>query len=234
MGESSVSRGAQVTDDFMSALDAIIEERSLLKHPFYQAWSAGTLPAAALREYAKQYFHFEAAFPTFLSAVHSRCGPGPTRQAILENLWDEEQGAENHLALWLRFCRALGLEEAEVRASEPNEATRALIDGFDAACREGTVAQGLAALYAYESQAPAVAEAKIEGLRRFYHFEDASNYAFFSVHRELDVEHSGAERAAVVAAATDESARRGLEEATRAASGHLWRFLDGAYAGSCN
>jgi pyrroloquinoline-quinone synthase len=223
-----------VTKDFIVALDAIIAERSLLKHPFYQAWSAGTLPVAALREYAKQYYHFEAAFPTFLSAIHSRCAPGPTRQAILDNLWDEEHGADNHLALWLRFCAALGLDEAAVRASEPNEATRALIKGFDAVCREGTVGEGLAALYAYESQAPAVAEAKIEGLRSFYNFEDADSYAFFNVHRELDVEHAGAERAAVVATATDARARRGLEEATRAAADRLWSFLDGAYAASCN
>ena len=28
----------------IETLDAIIDERSLLKHPFYQAWNAGTLP----------------------------------------------------------------------------------------------------------------------------------------------------------------------------------------------
>ena len=53
-----------MTQEFSENLDAIIDERSLLKHPFYQAWTAGTLPLESLREYAKQYFHFEAAFPT--------------------------------------------------------------------------------------------------------------------------------------------------------------------------
>ena len=103
-----------MTEQFTETVDAIIDERSLLKHPFYQAWTAGTLPLDTLREYAKQYFHFEAAFPTFLSAMHARCEPGATRQALLENLWDEEHGADNHLALWLRFCDGLGLDADDV------------------------------------------------------------------------------------------------------------------------
>jgi len=218
-----------MTHEFVHRLDAIIAERSLLKHPFYQAWSAGTLPLEALREYARQYYHFEAAFPTFLSAVHSRMQPGPARQAVLQNLWDEEHGPENHLALWLRFCRSLGLPDGEVVAGEPNAETRALVEGFMAACTEGSVAEGLAALYAYESQAPEVARRKIAGLQRFYGFEDPKGYEFFSVHQEIDIHHSQAEREVIAAAAADASARAGLEEAAHTAAGRLWRFLDGAY-----
>jgi pyrroloquinoline-quinone synthase len=222
-----------LTDSFTETLDAIIDERSLLKHPFYQAWNAGTLPLESLQEYAKQYFHFEAAFPTFLSAVHARMEAGPARQAVLDNLWDEEHGEQNHLALWLRFAESLGVSEADVRASEPNAETRDLIDGFRAACSEGTVAEGLATLYTYESQAPKVAETKIRGLKAFYGFEDPKGYEFFSVHQDIDVYHSQSEREVVAAAATTEAARAGLEEATRQAAGRLWRFLDGAYAGAC-
>jgi pyrroloquinoline-quinone synthase len=223
-----------VTDQFSETLDQIIEDRSLLKHPFYQAWNAGTLPLESLQEYAKQYFHFEAAFPTFLSAIHARMEPGEARKAVLDNLWDEEHGENNHLALWLRFCETLGLDEADVRASEPNAETRDLVDGFRAVCREGSVAEGLATLYAYESQAPRVAETKINGLRAFYGFEDPRGYEFFSVHKDVDVYHSQAERDVVVAAAASADDRAGLEEATRLAADRLWRFLDGAYAGVCN
>jgi pyrroloquinoline-quinone synthase len=220
------------TTDIIETLDAIIDDRSLLKHPFYQAWTAGTLPVDSLREYARQYFHFEAAFPTFLSAVHSKCEPGETRRAILENIWDEESGPENHLTLWLRFAEALGVSKDEVRASEPNAETRDLIDGFRAACRDGSIAEGLATIYAYESQAPAIAREKIAGLRRFYGMDEAG-YKFFSVHQDLDMHHAQAEHTAVATAATTEAQRRGLEEATRKAAARLWRFLDGAYAGSC-
>ncbi len=222
-----------MTEQFTETLNAIIDERSLLKHPFYQAWNAGTLPLESLQEYAKQYFHFEAAFPTFLSAIHARMEAGPARQAVLENLWDEEHGEQNHLALWLRFAESLGVCEADVRASEPNAETRDLIDGFRVACAGGTVAEGLATLYAYESQAPKVAETKIRGLKAFYGFDDPRGYEFFSVHQDIDVYHSQTERDVVAAAATTEGARAGLEEATRSAADRLWRFLDGAYAGAC-
>jgi len=222
-----------LTEQFTETLDAIIDERSLLKHPFYQAWNAGTLPLESLQEYAKQYFHFEAAFPTFLSAVHARMEAGPARQAVLENLWDEEHGDQNHLALWLQFAESLGVSEADVRASAPNAETRDLIDGFRSVCTEGTVAEGLATLYAYESQAPKVAETKIRGLKAFYGFEDPKGYEFFSVHQDIDVYHSQTEREVVAAAATTDTARAGLEEATATAADRLWRFLDGAYAGNC-
>jgi pyrroloquinoline-quinone synthase len=222
-----------MTANIIETLDAIVAERSLLKHPFYQAWTAGTLLVDALREYAKQYFHFEAAFPTFLSAIHARCEPGATRQAILDNLWDEEHGPDNHLALWLRFCEALGLGEAEVRSSEANQETRDLICGFRAACSEGSITEGLAALYAYESQAPEVASQKIAGLKRFYEMEDARAIAFFSVHQDMDVYHAQAERDAIAAAATTAAQRLALEAATRTAADRLWRFLDGAYRDAC-
>jgi len=222
-----------VTQQTAEVLDTIIDERSLLKHPFYQAWNAGTLPREALREYAKQYFHFEAAFPTFLSAIHARCEAGPTRQAILANLWDEEHGPENHLALWLRFCEALGLDEAEVRSSEPSPETRELVDGFRAACSNASVGAGLATLYAYESQAPQVARQKILGLKRFYGMDDPRSIAFFSVHQELDIEHSQAELDAIRAATTSDAAQHDVAEATRTAAERLWRFLDGAYATCC-
>ena len=172
------------TQTFTETLDEIIDERSLLKHPFYQAWNAGTLPLESLRDYAKQYFHFEAAFPTFLSAIHARMEPGEARKAVLENLWDEEHGDENHLALWLQFCESLGLDEAEVRASEPNAETRDLVDGFRAACSDGSVGEGLATLYAYESQAPARRRARRSSVcRSFYGFDDPRGYEFFSVHQ---------------------------------------------------
>src|SRR5437763_1779859 len=55
-------------------------------------------------------------------------------------------------------------------------------------------AEGLAALYAYESQIPAICESKIDGLRRYYGFGDSKHYHYFTVHLAADREHSAAER----------------------------------------
>src|SRR5438067_12177569 len=97
----------------INSLDDQIAAKRMLDHPFYQRWSAGTLSPEELREYARQYYHYALAFPTFLSAMHAQCDDLATRQAILENLIEEERGADNHPELWLRFCEALGLDRGD-------------------------------------------------------------------------------------------------------------------------
>ena len=52
-------------ESLLSRLDRRIESRSLLTHPFYQAWQAGILSQDDLRAYARQYYFFEANFPRF-------------------------------------------------------------------------------------------------------------------------------------------------------------------------
>jgi len=39
--------------DIVATLDSVISERSLLKHPFYQAWTAGTLTLERLQNYVE-------------------------------------------------------------------------------------------------------------------------------------------------------------------------------------
>jgi len=68
-------------------IDALIDEKPLLGHPFYTKWADGTLPREALQEYACQYYAFESSFPRFLSTLHSRCDRPEIRQQILDNLW---------------------------------------------------------------------------------------------------------------------------------------------------
>ncbi len=215
--------------DLIGKMREIIDERSLLKHPFYRAWNEGTLPVESLREYAKQYYHFEAAYPRFLSGVHARCEDSAVRQLLLDNLWDEEHGDDNHVELWLSFCDALGLDRDEVVESEPVEATRDLVDSFVDMTSEGSLAGGAAALYSFESQVPKVADAKINGLRDFYDMDDKRSVSFFTVHRELDVEHSEAEAEMVGVLAGSEDEESAALDATDAATDKLWKFLDGVY-----
>ena len=83
-------------------------EYSMLKHPFYVAWTEGKLSKAVLAEYAKQYYAHVRAFPTYVSGVHSRCDDISVRQQLLENLIEEERGEENHPELVAAFCRRPG------------------------------------------------------------------------------------------------------------------------------
>src|SRR5438128_1117353 len=148
----------------LDKIDNDIAAKHLLKHPFYLAWTRGELSKEALADYARQYYHHVAAFPTYLSAVHAKCEEQDTRKQLLNNLVDEEAGSPNHPELWLQFANGLGVSQEEVTTSPKWSETSNLIGTFRSICSKGTTAEGLAALYAYESQIPAVAESKIKGL----------------------------------------------------------------------
>ena len=181
-------------NQYLDKIDKNIAAKHLLKHPFYLAWARGKLSKEALADYARQYYHHVAAFPTYLSAVHAKCDDQITRKQLLANLIDEEAGSPNHPELWLQFAEGLGASRANVQDAEKWSETRNLIDTFRSICGDPSIAQGLAALYAYESQIPAICESKIEGLNKHYGFTNPKDYQYFSVHIEADREHSAAER----------------------------------------
>jgi pyrroloquinoline-quinone synthase len=210
--------------DLLSRLDRMIDERHLLTHPFYTKWTAGTLPIESMQEYTRQYFAFESAFPQLLSGLHTRTDDAATRQEILDNLWDEEHGPENHAELWLRFAEGIGVDRKDVQEADLNPATERLVETYRDLVREAPVAAGLAALYAYERQVPEVAQSKIDGLRDHYDVTDPRATRFFVVHGVLDVEHSGREREMVGRLATDAD-EPAITDATDRALGAWWDFL---------
>ena len=213
-----------------TAIDAMVEAQAMLSHPFYQAWTEGRLPLDTLRAYARQYFHHVEAFPRAVSAVHSACPDRDGRRMLAENLAEEEGvecGKQDHATLWLIFACGLGEDEASVRAQQLNPETAALIDTFRRLSRR-SYAAGLGALYAYESQFPGVATAKIEGLVDRYGIADEETLRFFRVHATADVEHSAVCRALLDRLPDDQKA-----EAVAAGdelAGALWNFLSGVEA----
>jgi pyrroloquinoline-quinone synthase len=100
---------------FQQRIDEAVNKHAMLNHPFYQLWNEGKLERETLREYAKQYYAHVKAFPTYVSAVHSRCDDLKVRQLLLENLIEEERGVDNHPELWLRFAESLGVSRDEVK-----------------------------------------------------------------------------------------------------------------------
>ena len=211
---------------YLDQIDTDIAAKHLLKHPFYLAWTRGELSREALADYARQYYQHVAAFPTYLSAVHARCDDQATRKDLLNNLIDEEAGAPNHPELWLKFAEGLGVAQSDVRRSEKWPETKNLIDMFRSVCRDGSTAEGLAALYAYESQIPAICESKIDGLKKHYGFTDPKHYEYFSVHIGADREHSATEQKLLGGCVSNqnlESVRASVNRVLDA----LWEMLSG-------
>lgn len=220
--------------DFLKRLDETVARRALLTHPFYQLWNEGNLSMEALREYAKQYYAHVRVFPRYVSAAHSACDDVRVRQLLLENLIDEDQGDKNHPELWMRFADGLGVNRDQVRGAALLEKTRESVDTMVRLTRSADFRDGLAALYAYESQVPMVAKTKREGLAKFYQVDDARAVEFFAVHEEADIVHSQVERDLLVEhCRTDEQQERAIVAADEAARA-LWHFLDGVYEAYCD
>jgi pyrroloquinoline-quinone synthase len=210
----------------LETIDRQISEKHLLTHPFYLAWTRGELSRAALADYARQYYHHVAAFPTYLSAVHAHCEDQATRKELLQNLIDEEAGDPNHPELWLKFAEGLGVSREQVRQTEKQPETSNLIETFRSVCREHSTAEGLAALYAYESQIPAVCESKIDGLKKHYAITDPEHYRYFSVHIEADREHASTERAMLASHVNENNAEEVYRSVQRVLDA-LWEMLSG-------
>ncbi len=223
-------------EKFIEEVNAAIEKKSLLDHPFYQKWNEGKLTQQELKEYAKQYYHFVKHFPRFVSCVHSNCDDVNTRKILLENLADEEgykTGIEDHPRLWINFAASLGLTEAEVKATEPIREVEDLVDGMYELTRSPEFTLGLAALYAYESQVPQISRTKIDGLKKFYGIDSEKAIEFFKVHEEADIYHSRDEMEIM------NNTNRSLEDQKRLintvdeSASLMWNFLDGVNKNYC-
>ncbi len=211
---------------FVARLQEIIAEKHLLQHPFYKHWSAGTLPIAVMQKYAEQYYHLEKNFPRLLSRVHTACEEPAVRQVLSDNLHDEEYGENNHRELWLRFAEAVGVDRGTVETSEPILETKETLASLMEACGQSTLS-GIGALSAYESQIPAVAESKLNGLEKHYGISDERGTEFFRLHGVVDIEHSTAWWNVIDERALTEEARGETEAGVTVGRDALWNFLDG-------
>ena len=174
---------------FINTLKKELSPYHLLKHPFYQKWTEGTLPKECLQNYAVQYYHHVSAFPRYISALHSLCENQEDRKILLENL-NEEEGIQGdpHPVLWMHFAEGLGLNKEKIKNAPFCKSIEALIHTFFSHCRS-SYPKGLSALYSYEYQVPEVAETKIQGLKEHYGITDKKTLLFFLVHKTADIEH---------------------------------------------
>jgi pyrroloquinoline-quinone synthase len=177
----------------LARLDAAIAEKSLLKHPFYRDWQAGKLSREALQLYAAQYYRHVEAFPGHLRVLAART-EGALQRLIRENLAEEESPSGSHPKLWMDFAATMGVGEDDITCCPALPGTQAVVETFREICGDRPVAEAVAALYAYESQVPEIATTKIEGLKKFYGFEQPEGLAYFTVHEETDKAHRAAWR----------------------------------------
>jgi len=214
----------------VEALDAKIAQHHLLKTPFYQAWTAGTLTRESLALYAEQYYQHVRAFPEYLHTLAARADAS-LRPLVQENLAEELDAVSPHPKLWRDFAAAAGADGTVLDSAKPLPQVAALVDTYRDICSRGTLAEAVAALYAYEAQVPEIAGKKMAGLREHYGITDASALRYFEVHQEADVRHRAAWREWLTQQ-TEADQQQVLSAAERGLKA-LWGALEAVYSGPC-
>jgi pyrroloquinoline-quinone synthase len=164
-------------------IDKLIEEKSLLKHPFYVQWSEGKLKLESLAGYSKEYYHLVKSVPSFVESIIQNC-PSNVRNEIVDLRDDEIE----HIDPWIRFAKALEITQEEVTNYEGFEKTQQAIKKLSSLMTsfEG----GAAAMYALEKEIPKVSETKLAGLKEFYGLTSDDAQEYFKIHMESDIEHA--------------------------------------------
>jgi pyrroloquinoline-quinone synthase len=174
-------------------LDSLIEHHHLLKHPFYRAWTEGSLPKESLQVYAEQYYQHVRSFPENLKQLAARTS-GKLAEIIEGNVSEELNPAAPHWVLWRQFAHSLGVSDSALDSARPLPGIAALLDTYEEAASQGSAAQAVACFYAYEAQVPEIATQKVAGLKRYYGISEPRALEYFTVHEEADVRHRSAWR----------------------------------------
>jgi pyrroloquinoline-quinone synthase len=150
----------------------------------------------------------------------------------MENLAEEENPARPHPKLWRDFAGAVGVSEDLVTSSPSLPGTQHVVQKFREICATRSVAEAVAALYAYEAQVPEIATTKIDGLKKFYGITEPKGLAYFKVHEEADKEHRAAWRGWLEANAKGNEAE--ILKSTNEALDALWGALSAVHTNCSN
>ena len=173
--------------NLIQRIDQIIEERSLLKHPFYEMWSDGKLTQESLAGYSKEYFQLVKAVPEFMAPIIEKAP-----NSVIAELIENQQEESDHIKPWISFAGELGISEEELTSYTGTAKTQKavsdlnqLMDTFDG---------GACAMYAFEKEIPKISQTKLDGLAEFYGMTSNEATEYFKLHTEADIRHAASWR----------------------------------------
>ena len=168
-------------------IDQMIEEKSLLNHPFYQTWSDGKLTPEALAGYSKEYYQLVKAVPKFMEPLIKEAP-----EMMKGELSFHQQEETSHIELWERFVDAMGISHDELINYEGLTKTNQAIS--DLSSTMISFESGSAAMYAFEKEIPIISQIKLEGLAEFYGITSENATKYFKQHTEADIRHTASWR----------------------------------------
>ena len=173
----------------------MIEERSLLKHPFYEMWSDGKLTVESLAGYSKEYFQLVKAVPSFMTPIIQKAP-----ESVIAELIDNQQEEADHIHPWIKFASELEISEEELINYDGLEKTKKAV--FDLSELMNTYEGGSCAMYAFEKEIPKISQTKLDGMAKFYGMSSDDATEYFKLHTEADIRHAAAWRNILETAST--------------------------------
>jgi pyrroloquinoline-quinone synthase len=184
--------------NLIKRIDEMIEERSLLKHPFYQMWSDGKLTQESLAGYSKEYFQLVKAVPLFMTPIIEKA-----QDTVVSELISNQQEESDHIKPWINFVGELGISEDELVSYSGTSKTREAVSDLNELMN--TYEGGACAMYAFEKEIPKISQTKLDGLKEFYGLTNDEATEYFKLHTEADIRHSASWRHILETSSTDQS-----------------------------
>ncbi len=209
--------------NLIKRIDEMIEERSLLKHPFYEMWSDGKLTVESLAGYSKEYFQLVKAVPSFMSPIIEKAP-----ESVIPELVDNQQEEADHIQPWIKFAGELGIPEDELTNYEGLEKTKKAVS--DLGKLMNTYEGGSCAMYAFEKEIPKISQTKLDGMAQFYGMSNDNATEYFKLHTEADIRHAAAWRNILETASTNTDELLQIADKSISAQNLL---LDSCYEAYC-
>jgi pyrroloquinoline-quinone synthase len=184
--------------NIIKKIDDMIEERSLLKHPFYQMWSDGKLTPDSLAGSSKEYFQLVKAVPLFMTPIIEKA-----QDTVVSELISNQQEESDHIKPWINFAGELGISEDELVSYSGTSKTREAVSDLNELMN--TYEGGACAMYAFEKEIPKISQTKLDGLKEFYGLTNDEATEYFKLHTEADIRHTASWRHILETSSTDQS-----------------------------
>jgi pyrroloquinoline quinone (PQQ) biosynthesis protein C len=234
---------------FVADLSSLALTHRAVLHPYLRAMSHGELPDMrwALADFARHYYGYSRQFPCYLAAAISRLERADHRQALLDNMreeegcYDEDELREvekfgmvrewyvgvSHSVLFARFASALGVNLGEYCESDQVACWR---EQFLAIMTHGDAAEAVGALGVGSENI--VRSIYPPFIRAIGHVGELGprETVFFVLHVTVDDHHQATLQTIAAGFAATEEGRRGVRKGMLKALNLRAGFWDWLYA----
>jgi len=216
--------------EFKKHMQAAIDRRHQANHPIVAKWQAGEIKQETVAGTITEIWYWISKL--IPEALFSIAANAPIQEVVemeMENYAEELDPSNPHPQLILRFAKACGISEEQLRNGRGLPTTEAWLNWELQAARHQTWLNAIAATHvASEAQEPVLFNKLLPALRNHWKFSE-HDLEFWWLHAEVDIEHGGKAIDMVARhAKTKEEQEQAIWWAGEGAR-MKWLFWDGIY-----